>query len=295
LDDRAWRNLSIVLGVICVLLLFLVGAAIMTLDQPSSNPTPIVVRPTTTPAGPTPSGSAPTAIASTTGQPRVTPTPKPTQQWPTVAITFSNLMLDAQNDTAHTLRTFTFVSDGPGPVAVKVDSSTGGTVRACLSVDLGKEFCTEGAKPRFTGALAAERHNLWTVTLIGKGAATPTIEVTISWPTANASITLAHGRFQGVPTANSERGFTASFKPRGAGELQISSAWPGMTAEAELTLADVTGSTPVIIDDKNYSAATSISPPYTTSVVPSVKYQVLVLNKSPDAGRPDMSATISFP
>lgn len=301
MDDRNWRNLSIVLGVVCVLLLIAAGVLIATSSPSTPAPKPTVVVKSNTPLitatasnttqAPTPSGSSSTS----SGGPKVTPTPKPTQTSPTASITFSNLMLDALGDPAHTFRTFTFTSDGPGPINVQVLSSTGGSTKACLSVDLGKPFCTTGVTPRFSAALADTQHSLWTVTLIGTSASTPTIAIVFTWPSASPSITLAHGRFQGAPYPNSQKGFVATFQPRGAGQLTVASTWPGVTASSQLTLADVTGSTAVIIDNKAYSDAEAITPAYSAPVVASVKYQVLVLNMSTDAGRPDMSATISFP
>lgn len=300
MDDRAWRNLSIVLGAICVLLLIAAGALIMTSGPSKPEPTKVFVVKSTSP-GASPSTSiteiaTETPSASTSGIAKPTPTPRPAQTSPTASITFSNMMLDAATDPAAKPRTFTFVSDGPGPVAATVTSSTGGSTKACVTVDLNPKslYCQTGATPRLAG-FADTQHSIWTVTLVGTGVATPTVALVISWPSSSPTVTLAHARFQGAPAPNSQKGFTATFKPRGAGQMLISSGWPGVTADAEVTLADVTGTTPVIIDDKSYSATSSLSPVYSTPVVPSVKYQVLMLNKSPDSGRPEMSATISFP
>jgi hypothetical protein len=290
-----------VLGVICVLLLIAAGALIMTSGPSEPGPTPTFIVKTPTPgaspsAGPTDTGTATTA-ASPSGSVKATPTPRPTQSSPTASITFSNMMLDASDDPARTLRTFTFISDGPGLVSATITSSTGGSTKICITVDLNPKslYCPPAAVAPKVAGYADTQHSIWTVTLVGKSVQTPTVDVTISWPSSAPSITLAHARFQGAPAPNSQKGFTATFKPRGAGQLLISAGWPGLTANAQVTLADVTGTTPVIIDDKAYSDVGSLTPVYSTPVVPSVKYQVLVLNTSPDSGRPDMNATISFP
>jgi len=204
-------------------------------------------------------------------------------------------MLDATDDPAHTVRTFTFVSDGPGLVQAQIISSDGGSTKLTLMVDLNPKslYAQTGVTPKVAGR-GDTQHSIWTVTLIGMHVATPTVDVTISWPTSNPSITLAHGRFQGTPSPNSQKGFTAEFKPRGAGQLSVLAAWPGTKANAQITLANVTGAASVI-DDQTFSGVSSLDPAYSTSVVPSVKYQLLLLNTSPDSDRPDLSATISFP
>jgi hypothetical protein len=282
--------LSIVLAVVCVLLMIAAMALIVNSGSISSAPTPIIKTKTGTPA-PSPSGSG--ALASPSG-PAGSPGSS-LQTWPTASITFSNLMLDADSDSSHTLRTFTFTSDGPGPVVIRVRKSEGGELESCLSVDGSTPACKTGTKPNWLSAKATTEHSTWVLTLLGTGSSTPTVEIEFSWPSAGPSMTLTHGRFQGSPAVPALRGFTAAFKPRAGGQLTVDASWTEANTGAQLTLADVTGTTPAIIETKDYTAATAISPTYSHEAVTSVKYQVLFLNTGPDAARPDLTATITFP
>lgn len=113
----------------------------------------------------------------------------------------------------------------------------------CVSVDGGTARCAVGGLPSNTKARGdAGAQNNWKVTLAGYGTSKPTIDVTFTWPTANPMIKLTHGRLQGVGPKVIEglNGFTATFKPRGAGSLNVQASWTGVTADVDLSLADVT-------------------------------------------------------
>jgi hypothetical protein len=136
----------------------------------------------------------------------------------------------------------------------------------------------------------------WTVTLIATDAgATPVVDVAFTWGTKSPAITLSHGRFQGAPNPNSLRGFTATFKTRAAGLVGVVATWPPASANAALSLTDVTTSPGASVGQATYSAAGSISPAYSRAVVAGTTYQIQVLNTGSDSGRPDLTATISFP
>ena len=311
MNDTAWRNASIALAVICVLLLGVAGVLFFGSSNGSPSPTAtgtlfaggatetpsasIAVTPTSGTSG-IPGTSAPGASAT----PKPTPSPKPTQSAPTAGITFNDMMLDAQNDPPATSRTFSFVSDGPGPVSAQVAKSSLSTpsIKICVKIDAGAQTCSTGAKPGFPNALSDRPHSLWVVTLIGVGAATPTVDVAFSWPTASPSITLAHGRFQGssspgVPEA--QNGFNATFKPRGSGNISVGVAWTVIVTDVDLTLFDVTGTPAVNVDEVQRHGVKAVDPPYKHSVDAAKKYKVMFRNLSADAVRPDLNATISFP
>jgi hypothetical protein len=309
LDDKTWRNVSIVLAVICVLLLSVAGALFFGSNNASPTPTATGTYfaggtsqpPSASTSGiPTtgPPGASATPGVSTT--PKPTPSPKPTQSSPTAAITFNDMMLDAQSDPLATSRTFSFVSDGPGPVSIQVTKSSLLTpsIKLCVKIDGGAQTCSTGAKPGFPSALADRPHSLWVVTLIGVAAATPVVDVAFSWPTAGPSITLAHGRFQGssspgVPEALN--GFSATFKPRGSGNVSVGAAWTVIVTDIDLALADVTGTPAVNVDEAQHSGVHAVDPPYTHSVVTGKKYKIMLRDLDADSMRPDLSATIAFP
>lgn len=313
MNDKTWRNVSIVLAVMCVLLLGVAGAIYFGSNSSSPGPTDTA---SAFAGGPSASASAslpgetssaagnsatptnPGSSASANAKP--TPTPKATANAPTASITFNDMMLDAQNDPLATSRTFSFTSDGPGPVSMQVTKSSLATpsIKMCVKIDAGAQTCSTGSKPGFPNALADRPHSLWVVTLIGVGAATPTVDVAFSWPTASAAITLAHGRLQGSSSpgiSEALNGFNATFKPRAGGKVAVGVVWTVIVADVDIALADVTGGSALSVDETQRHGVKAVDPPYTDSVDAGTTYKVMFRDLSADSQRPDLNATISFP
>ena len=300
MDDRVWKNISIALGVICALLIGVAGALMIVGHKDGSA---------------VPSTSFPTSISNVTLPPGVTPGPSssapqnqpsgtPTAPTATLAkaapatMGFSGLGLDAINDTAGSARTFTFTSDGPGPVTFAVTKiSAGGTAKLCINVDGGAYACKVGTSsklPSFLTSLADQAHDTWTMTLIGYGSSTPVVDVTFTWPTAAAKVTLTHGRFQGTPEGIN--GFTCAFKPRAAGTLNVQSAWTLLSTNANVTLLDATVQPVSTIESKDFASVAYLNPSYSAGVDSTKTYQVKMRRTSADSSeRPDLTAQISFP
>ena len=314
MNDKTWRNVSIALAVICVLLLGVAGALYFGSNSSSPSPTDtgtafaggptetVTSSPAATPTSGSPgtSGTPGTTAPSGSASTKPTPTPKPTQAAATASITFNDMMLDAASDPLATSRTFSFTSDGAGPVSMQVAKSSLATpsVKICVKIDAGAQTCSSGAKPGFPTALADRPHSLWVVTLIGVGAATPTVDVAFSWPTASPSITLAHGRFQGSSSpgiSEALNGFNATFKARVGGSISVGVAWTVIATDVDLALADVTGASAINVDEVQHHGVKAVDPPYTHSVDAGKKYKVMFRDLAADSQRPDLSATISFP
>jgi hypothetical protein len=305
-DDRIWKNLSIVLGIVCAVLLGIAGALMVIHKDgssgPASSPDSSAVSEGSqapTDASACPSGSAcqtPGGSQGPSGPPA--PTPKLGPSSP-ATITFTGLALDAANDKSGTVRTFTFISDGPGPVTYAVtNTSAGGSTKMCAKVDAGAFGCKVLALPNFLKGAADADHNTWTVTLVGYGNSHPTVDVTFTWPAVTPKITLNHGRFQGSSSPNvaeALNGFSATFKPRAAGPLNVQASWTTITTDVEMSLSDVTTSPAVTVDHRQYSAVTYISPAYNYNVDPTKTYLLKLRDTSADSQRPDLTAQITFP
>lgn len=300
MDDRIWKNVSIVLGVVCALLIGVAGA-LMVVGQKSGStaatPTPAASQV----AAATPSGTAGPSDgsqASETPVPGPTPTPGPISP---ASITFNDLGLDALNDPDATARTFQFVSDGAGSVTFAITKiSAGGTAKLCIRADAGAFACqvgTPGKLPNFPKGKSDPGHNTWTATLVGYGASKPTVDVAFTWPTASPKITMSHGRFQGsspgVPEALN--GFSATFKPRAGGTVNVQATWTVITTDASMTLADDTTPPPVTVDQRAYKAVTYINPAFSANVDATKTYVVKLRNTSADSQRPDLTAQVTFP
>lgn len=301
MDDRVWKNVSIVLGVVCAALIGIAGALMIVGNPGGSTPSDgadssqIASATTTPPASPRPS-VVPSGSAS------ITPSPSSSAAVGNAApatIEFQGMQLDSEKTSGASARTFTFTSDGAGPVTVSVNkTSAGASTRLCLKVGTGKFACKVGTLPNFLTAKADGPHDLWTVTLIGYGNTKPTVNVTFTWPAVAPQMTLSHGRLQGSTTAGvaeSLNGFSAVFKPRAAGVLNVQASWTVITADIDVTLLDATTPPAVTVDDRLFKGVTYINPAYTYNVDPTKTYLIKLRNKSADSGKPDLTTQIAFP
>jgi hypothetical protein len=217
------------------------------------------------------------------------------RQSPLAAITFDNLMLDAGTGKSHVARTFTFTSNGQGPVdaAVVATSPTDATT-LCMKADSNDYTCQSGATPELE-MQAVWEHQYWSVTLISAGASTPTVDVAFSWPTDQPSIALTHGRLQGSPNPDPLRSLTATFQTRSAGFISLAAAWPPATADATLTVTDISSAKAIPVDTVTYSGAGAIQPGYKHSAAAAHTYRILLYNDGTDVAVTDLTATIAFP
>ena len=323
--SRRWRNVALALGLVAAILVGGIGelvysavneapapdsataSPVLSLATASATPT-AHTSPTTAPtqsglaspsagpsdtSGPTDtSGPSSTPVGTTTPAPQVGGSPSP------ATITFHEMMLDSAADSAGLARTFSFTSDGPGPVSAQVVAAAPlANLKMCIQVNGGPSSCTTGATPGvFTMAPSGGDQAAWVVTLIATDAgSTPVVDVAFTWQTRAPAITLSHGRFQGSPNPDSLRGFTATFKARTSGSIGVIASWPPVTTDASLTLSDVTSSPGSTVGVQTYPATGSIAQSYSHAVSAGRTYQVLVVNTGADSGRPDLTTTIAFP
>lgn len=254
------------------------------------------------------------ATAGATARPAATPAPTPTAA-PTIAptatptapmatVTFNDMMLDAQSGLEARPRTFIFTSDGAGAVSIAIvkNQVASDTTSLCVTMDGGAPTCQSSQMPTFT-AQATTAHSTWTVEAISAGPlVTPVVDISIIWPTNNASITLNHGSLRGssspgVPEALN--GFNVTFQPRGAGNLTVLAGWTVILTYIDVTLADVTNMPWVSVDEQQYQGGgkgiNKTDPPYTHAVSPAKTYRFSLRNLAADNYRPDLQAQIAFP
>jgi hypothetical protein len=205
-------------------------------------------------------------------------------------------VVDSAIDPARTLRTFTFESDGPGAISAQVVASSPiDTTTLCLAMDDTAATCVTGGTPSFPAAVTETHHSRWTVTLISAGESSPTVDVAFSWPTNSPSITLGHGRFQGVPNRDSLRTLTALFRPRAVGNATLDASWPPGVLHASVVLTDITTAPETMVRQIEYAQATATTPVYSAPVGAGRTYRLTLLNDDADGLRPDLTATITFP
>jgi hypothetical protein len=296
-NDSSWRSLSAILGVACVILIFAAGALLAT-NSGASTASPAGGSGAVVPSG---SGSTASQLPTDSGGNPATPRPTgtPVPKAPIAQVTFSNMMLDSSADSKAATRTFTFVTDGVGPVGISIIKTSGATVKICAQVDDSGFDCRYGGKITYSGAQTDTSHSVWQVTLQGRSSTTPTVDLALSWPTFHPSITLTHARLQGSTSAGvpeALNGFTATLKTREGGNVGLSASWTQVKADVSVSLANVSSQTAQTVDEKHYTSASDLGlPGYSFQVNAAQFYKLSFRDLSPDSNRPDLRAVISFP
>ena len=244
-----------------------------------------------------PTAASPTLVAGASPTTAPSPTPLssvPPQTSPTATITFTDLMVDSALDFPHPSRVFTFTSDGPGAVTAQVvASSPMASTDLCVIVDGSAPQCNLGATPALT-LITTSAHSSWEFTLIAGTADAGPVDVQFSWPTDNPRITIDHARFQGYPNSDALRTLSATFRTRAAGAFSVEAAWLPASAEATLTVTNLSSRRQTAVDEVAYPAAGSLAPAYSRVLKGGQVYGVDLFNGSPDGARGDLEATISF-
>ena len=120
----------------------------------------------------------------------------------------------------------------------------------------------------------------------------------MTWPSVNPKVTVNHGRLQGSSTSGVSEalnGLAFTFKPRKAGTVNVQAVWTTITADVSMTLWDVTSAPSLTINTRTYPQAASVTPTYSFKVDQTKSYQGRLRDSSPDNGRPDLTAEITFP
>jgi hypothetical protein len=257
-------------------------------------PAPTAARSVPATSGPSTKPALATASPVITASPSPRP-PSPAQTYPTAQVTFNELMLDSSTDAAARPRSFSFTSDGSGTVSIQVVSgTTNSSVKLCLTIDATAQQCRTGLAPSFTDEATTTAHSKWLVTLAAADEGTPTVDLSLSWPSEHPSVTETDGRFQGSPNPDALRSLTVTFKTRIAGQASLQAAWTPGTAGATLTLAKepVSGSSVYTI---KYTPATSLTPDFAHAVDPASNYRLTLMNDSSNTARTSLTATLTFP
>ncbi len=253
MTEQRWRSVAIVLAVVLV---GLVGLIFFT-DLPGGSPSPTnqpsfgLGSPSASAGGELPSGSpgssvAPSASVVPSASASTGPSASPTNQ-PTAAqnrITFTGVKLDARSDSNGKARTFTFRTDGPGSVTAKlIAKSSGGTTRFCLKVGAnGTPVCRIWAAGTLTGLTSAKGKTTFSVTAIGQGSATPTVDVQLTFRALAPSVTVTNARFDGTDSS-AYNGLNGQLKVKAGGSIAVKATWGGHPFDYTYSLVDLTDPT----------------------------------------------------
>lgn len=261
MDERGWRTVALGLGAVVVLLIVAVGIVLIggdgtgptgaaatptALASPTAvaSPTAAVTLPGATAAPSSAPPTAPPVTAAPSLAPSASAAVSPTPSGPQASVTFIQFRLDAAADPAGRVRTFTFTTDGPGQIQAKLShSSPLGQTTMCIQTGALAPFCRTWAGGTLLDDTKAA-HDTWRVTLIGADIATPTVDLTLTWPTAHPGVTLTNGRFQATGTAGGNNGLVARLSPDSSGTLTVTASWDsGHPYPGRLDVSDLTSGT----------------------------------------------------
>jgi hypothetical protein len=247
-----------------------------------------------TPAGSISASASPGATSS--DQPSASPTgsasPSPTAPpAPPATVTFTQLKLDARGATGDRARFITFTTDGPGTVTAKLTSdSPQGTTHMTLRVGSTDVQTKDWAKGTMT-AKTSGAHANWRVTLEGNGIDTPTVELTITFPSLKPSVKITHADFNGTSDGG-YNGIQVRFAPRAAGNATLTADWGGHPFLYEIDLLNETSSTgSKTLANQGPATNTSNSFPVTAKD----SWKLLLQNIETGNGVTDLTATVGWP
>lgn len=264
-------------------------------DGTGASPSPSLAEVVTEPPGPTGTPSevpSASSLPSPTIAPTETPSPTPTvAPGRNTVVVLTALKLDAKDDPDGLNRKLSFRSQGTGTVNVALRTiSPVGTAVLCLSRDGKRVGCKTTAVGTIT-ATTTTRNADFIVTLRGDGIFAPVVEVTITFPARNPSITITNARFDGTqfPDTNGLQVFVA---PREAGEVTLDATWGGHPFSYEIDLLEQGGSnTSIVLADQGPSIGAQASIP----VTPGNPWKLLLQNINDGFGVTGLDATISWP
>jgi hypothetical protein len=302
MSERSWRNIALVLAVVFVILsaaavgtLIGGGSPAPTVGPGSSN----VAVGSASPSAPAASGSiSPSAVpsATTSGSPgpsaSATASPSPTlAPAPPTTVTLTQLKLDARQVHGGTARFIAFTSDGPGTITAKLTSDTPqGTTHMVLRVGNTDIQTKDWAAGTLT-AHTTPAHAAWRITLEGNGMDTPTVELTITYPSRKPSLTITHATFDGT-ASNGYNGVQVRFAPRSAGNATLTAKWGGHAFVYEVDLLNETGgSGSQTLANQGPATNTANTFPVTSPDT----WKLVLQNVETGIGRTDMTVTISWP
>lgn len=292
MNDR-WRTIAIVLALVLALLGGIAAAVVLT-----AGPGPSVLPSPTTAAGASNSPSAEasglpsSAPPSPTGSaPAVSPTatPSPTPQANLTTIVFTSMKLNAQKGANLGLgRTFAFQTEGPGTVVAAMKSTiVSGRAILCLKPVGGTGVCRTSTAATLTGRTSRAKTS-WTVTAIGSGTDSPTLDIRLTFGTAHPSVTLTNGRFDG--TTFPYDGATFRLTARASGSIVVKANWGAHPFDYALLVEPASTPPHGVVPTGNAPFATA-----TFAATAGTVYNGTLVNLADGFGLTPLTMTVSWP
>jgi hypothetical protein len=236
-------------------------------------------------ASPTVATATPSASASAGASASIPPAPLAT-------LTFLKMKLEPTGPPDALPKVITFSTDGAGKVAVKLATSAGATpakTHMCLQVGAKVVGCNDITSGTFTGT-TKQAHANWQVTVQGKGSATPTVDLTLTFQTLVPSVKIEHARFDGTDFPDTN-GLQVRFTAREPGNAHLVADWGGHPFQYEIDLFDETSGTGnVSLANQGPSTNVDQTMPVTVGA-----WRLVLQNIENGFGTTDLTATIGWP
>lgn len=249
------------------------------------------------PAVATPSSAAPASPPTATDAPSGAASPSSAASPAASAsglkpatVTFTGLKLDASDDPSAAARTFTWASQGAGTITVSVKATTPmGDAVLCLRTPAKKLGCTTTGSGKLT-AKTTKPSESFQATLLGSGTETPVVDVTLTFPATEPSVTLENARFDGTDYPDTN-GIRAVVTPRADGNLTLKAAWGGHPFPYEVDLAEQGGSGGTTLANQGPAISADVSLPVTAPN----PWAVTLQNVEGGFGITPMTVTLAWP
>ena len=228
---------------------------------------------------------APSASTAPSASPSPTPTPPP---GPAATIAFVQLALDAGTDPGGTTRTIAFTAQN-GPVSVTPKPESGGNTVACLLASGKQLSCRTGVSGTLTASSASASVS-YQVTLRGSGAATPVVDVAVTFPATKPKVTVTNARFDGTsnPAYN---GLQVVATPRAKGYYHVTANWGGHPFLYEVDLIEQGG--PGLKTIQAATGSTNVSQGF--AVAPPNPWMIVLKNSESGFGITGLTAAFTWP
>jgi hypothetical protein len=291
--NERWRSIAIVLAVILALLGGITAAIVI-----GGGPGPTVLPSPTTAAGASSQPSASASALPSTAPPSPTgsappgspsPAPSPTPQANLATISFTSMKLNAQKGANLGLgRIFAFQTEGPGTVVATMKTTiTSGRTIICLKPAGGSRVCRTSTAATLTGTTTLAKTS-WTITAIGSGTDSPTLDISLSFGTAHPSVTLTNGRFDG--TAFPYDGATFRLTARTGGTITVKANWGAHPFDYALLVEPASTPPHDVTSSGNAPGATAAFP-----AVAGTTYDGTLANLEDGFGTTGLTMTVSWP
>jgi hypothetical protein len=277
---------AVLLGVLVATTLFGGKGGTSATPPPSSAASLAPSAATASGAAASPSVSASAAASpSASASPKPSPTPKPIAL---ASIQFVQLALDAGTDTSGTTRTITFTAQ-KGTVTVNLATQSGGNTQMCLYADGTQLGCRIAVSGALVGKVAKATAAM-KLTLRGAATATPTVTVSVKFPSTTPRVSIANARFDGTD-APATNGLQVVMTPRVKGSEKVTATWGGHPFLYEVDLIEQGG--PGLKQVKATTPATGTTQSF--AVTPPHGWMIVLKNSETGFGPTPLTAVFTWP